>query len=92
MIAGGCVRASSAWTKEAARDVCGREFDETFLNDLPPGTDACAERGNFTHAFMLAYVFGSARFAAGRNRRARWICVRGFSLEDGRLTMACAKA
>jgi uncharacterized protein (TIGR00290 family) len=29
----------------------GREFDDGFLNDLPPGVDPCGERGEF-HTFV----------------------------------------
>ena len=28
-------------------DFCGREYDEAFLRDLPPGVDACGENGEF---------------------------------------------
>ena len=38
---------------------CGREFDATFLADLPAGVDACGENGEF-HTF----VFDGPRFAA----------------------------
>src|SRR5436190_2618490 len=37
---------------------CGREFDERFVADLPPGVDACGENGEF-HSF----VFDGPRFA-----------------------------
>jgi uncharacterized protein (TIGR00290 family) len=32
-------------------EFCGREFDETFIADLPPGVDACGENGEF-HTFV----------------------------------------
>ena len=32
---------------------CGRVFDETFLDDLPPAVDPCGERGEF-HSFACA--------------------------------------
>lgn len=32
-------------------EFCGREFDERFLADLPPGVDACGENGEF-HTFV----------------------------------------
>jgi uncharacterized protein (TIGR00290 family) len=32
-------------------EFCGREFDEAFLADLPPGVDACGENGEF-HTFV----------------------------------------
>ncbi|HLS82398.1 MAG TPA: diphthine--ammonia ligase [Steroidobacter sp.] len=28
-------------------DFCGREYDEDFIRDLPPGVDACGENGEF---------------------------------------------
>ncbi len=31
----------------------GREFDETFLADLPAGADPCGEKGEF-HTFLYA--------------------------------------
>ena len=34
-------------TQQLPSGFAGREFDEVFLNDLPPGTDPCAERGEF---------------------------------------------
>lgn len=38
----------------------GREFDERFLDDLPPGVDPCGERGEF-HTFCYGSpVFGSS--------------------------------
>ena len=37
---------------------CGREFDASFLADLPEGVDACGENGEF-HTF----VFDGPRFA-----------------------------
>ena len=30
---------------------CGREFDESFLSDLPPSVDPCGENGEF-HTFV----------------------------------------
>ena len=32
---------------------CGREFDESFLSDLPPRVDPCGENGEF-HTFVYA--------------------------------------
>ena len=32
---------------------CGREFDESFVKDLPPGVDPCGENGEF-HTFAYA--------------------------------------
>ena len=48
MIAGGLrARVVCVDPKKLPVTFAGREFDETFLNDLPPGTDPCAERGEF---------------------------------------------
>lgn len=44
---------------------CGREFDASFLADLPPGVDACGENGEF-HTF----VFDGPRFARPVPHRA----------------------
>ena len=33
------------------KSFCGREYDEEFLRDLPPGIDACGENGEF-HTFV----------------------------------------
>ena len=30
---------------------CGRDFDESFLSDLPDGVDPCGENGEF-HSFV----------------------------------------
>ena len=38
-------------TRELAKDFCGRELDESFFRDLPPGVDACGENGEF-HTFV----------------------------------------
>lgn len=40
-------------------DFCGREFDDSFLADLPAGVDACGENGEF-HTF----VYDGPGFAA----------------------------
>lgn len=37
-------------TTQLDASFCGREFDQAFLNDLPEGTDWCAENGEF-HTF-----------------------------------------
>jgi uncharacterized protein (TIGR00290 family) len=48
MIAGGLrARISCVDTKQLPAEFAGREFDAALLNDLPPGTDPCAERGEF---------------------------------------------
>jgi diphthamide synthase (EF-2-diphthine--ammonia ligase) len=60
MIAGGLrARVVCVDPKKLPVTFAGREFDETFLNDLPPGTDACAERGEF-HTCVYAGPMFSA--------------------------------
>lgn len=54
MIAGG-LRARITCVDPKALDpsFAGREFDQQFLEDLPPGVDPCGERGEF-HTFAYA--------------------------------------
>ncbi len=40
-------------------EFAGREYDESLLDEMPPGTDPCAERGEF-HTF----VYDAPNFAA----------------------------
>lgn len=40
-------------TKQLAPEFAGREFDQNFLEDLPPGVDCCGENGEF-HSFVYA--------------------------------------
>jgi len=48
MIAGGLrARVVCIDSSKLDKSFAGREFDEAFLRDLPPGTDPCAERGEF---------------------------------------------
>ncbi|HYD96746.1 MAG TPA: diphthine--ammonia ligase [Noviherbaspirillum sp.] len=37
--------------KHLGAEFCGREFDESFIADLPPAVDACGENGEF-HTFV----------------------------------------
>ncbi len=37
--------------KALSANYCGREFDESFLSDLPPSVDPCGENGEF-HTFV----------------------------------------
>ena len=37
--------------KKLSREFAGRELDESFFRDLPPGVDACGENGEF-HTFV----------------------------------------
>ncbi|MEX2526685.1 MAG: ATP-binding protein [Gemmatimonadota bacterium] len=39
--------------KQLSPDFLGREFNQAFLDDLPPGVDPCGERGEF-HSFVFA--------------------------------------
>jgi diphthamide synthase (EF-2-diphthine--ammonia ligase) len=39
-------------TSEYALESCGREYNASFLTDLPPGVDACGEKGEF-HSFAF---------------------------------------
>jgi diphthamide synthase (EF-2-diphthine--ammonia ligase) len=39
--------------KQVPARLAGREFDETLLDELPPGADPCGERGEF-HTFCYA--------------------------------------
>jgi len=51
MIAGGLrARITCVDPKQLDRRFGGREFDAALLEDLPPGTDPCGERGEF-HTF-----------------------------------------
>jgi len=48
MIAAGLrARISCVDTKQLPANFAGREFDESFLRDLPAGADPCGERGEF---------------------------------------------
>jgi diphthamide synthase (EF-2-diphthine--ammonia ligase) len=48
MMAGGLrARLSCVDTKQLAGSFAGREFDAALLQDLPPDTDPCGERGEF---------------------------------------------
>jgi uncharacterized protein (TIGR00290 family) len=60
MIAGGlCARLSCVDTKQLAGSFAGREFDAALLQDLPPETDPCGERGEF-HTCVYAGPMFSA--------------------------------
>jgi uncharacterized protein (TIGR00290 family) len=39
--------------KQISKDFIGREYNESFLNDLPEGVDPCGENGEF-HSFVFA--------------------------------------
>jgi len=60
MIAGGLrARVVCVDPKKLPRSFAGREFDESFLADLPPGTDPCAERGEFHTCVYAGPMFTS---------------------------------
>ena len=40
-------------TRKLEQAFAGREFDQTFLSELPDGADPCGERGEF-HSFVYA--------------------------------------
>jgi len=45
---------------------CGREFDQSFLNDLPPTADPCGENGEFHTCVYAGPMFNSeVRLAVG---------------------------
>jgi diphthamide synthase (EF-2-diphthine--ammonia ligase) len=46
--------------KKLSPSFAGREFDEAFLADLPPGTDPCAERGEFHTCVYAGPMFRAA--------------------------------
>jgi uncharacterized protein (TIGR00290 family) len=59
----------------------GREFDAALLDELPPGTDPCGERGEF-HTFC----YDGPMFAAALDVRVGDVVVRdGFCFADLRL-------
>jgi uncharacterized protein (TIGR00290 family) len=39
--------------KQLSSEFTGRDFDQTLLNELPPGVDPCGENGEF-HSFVYA--------------------------------------
>jgi uncharacterized protein (TIGR00290 family) len=39
--------------RRLGKEFCGREFDRSFLDSLPPGVDPCGENGEF-HTFVYA--------------------------------------
>ena len=60
MIAGGLrARVVCVDPKKLPTSFAGREFDESFLADLPPGTDPCAERGEFHTCVYAGPMFTS---------------------------------
>jgi uncharacterized protein (TIGR00290 family) len=79
MIAGGLrARVVCVDPKKLPLSFAGREFDEAFLADLPPGTDPCAERGEFHTC-----VYAGPMFKAPINLRAGEVVERdGFVFAD----------
>lgn len=63
MIAGGLkARISCVDPAQLSADFAGRDFDESFLADLPDGVDPCGENGEF-HSFTYAGPMFSADIA-----------------------------
>ncbi len=62
---------------QLAPEFCGREFDEDFLNDLPPAVDPCGENGEF-HTFVYDGPNFSTPLDVERgeivNRDGFWYC------------------
>ena len=53
MIEGGLrARITCVDTSQLPAEFAGREYDAAFINDLPPGVDACGENGEF-HSFAF---------------------------------------
>jgi uncharacterized protein (TIGR00290 family) len=53
-------------TKQLSQCFVGREFDAALLNDLPPETDACGERGEFHTCVYAGPMFTTpVRLEAG---------------------------
>ena len=77
MIAGGLrAKITCVDPKVLAREFAGRDFDSSFLADLPPGVDPCGRTANFTPSCMLAQCFPS-RYRFGRERS--WNATDSFS-------------
>jgi uncharacterized protein (TIGR00290 family) len=51
--AGLCAKLSCVDPRHLAREFAGRTFDDTLLDELPPGIDPCGENGEF-HSFCHA--------------------------------------
>jgi uncharacterized protein (TIGR00290 family) len=60
MIAGGLrARVACVDSKQLPASFAGREFDSSFLADLPPGADPCAERGEFHTCVYAGPMFNA---------------------------------
>jgi len=60
MVAGGLrARVACVDSAKLPEALAGREFDAAFLADLPPGTDPCAERGEFHTCVYAGPMFAS---------------------------------
>lgn len=57
--------------KYLGEEFCGREFDETFLADLPASVDACGENGEF-HTFVYDGPAFSRPVAFERTEKLRY--------------------
>ena len=52
------------------RSFCGRELNEAFLRDLPPGVDSCGENGEY-HSFVYDAPYFSRPLAVQRGALVR---------------------
>jgi uncharacterized protein (TIGR00290 family) len=71
-------------TQKLPASFAGRDFDETFLNDLPSGTDLCAERGEFHTCVYAGPMFTSAiQLKAGEVVMREQFAYADFVVEEG---------
>ena len=95
MIAGG-LRAKLACvdTKQLPQSFVGWEFDAALLDELPPETDPCGERGEFHTCVYAGPMFASlVPFAGGGSRQSRGLRLRRLHcFNAGRMTAAASLA
>lgn len=72
MIAGGLhAKLACVDTKQLPQSFVGREFDATLLDELPPATDPCGERGEFHTCVYAGPMFTSPSWSKPESRSAR---------------------
>jgi uncharacterized protein (TIGR00290 family) len=63
--------------KQLSSDFIGRDFDQSFLDDLPAGVDPCGEKGEF-HSFVYAGPMFSREIAIMEGEKVErdgfWFC------------------
>jgi uncharacterized protein (TIGR00290 family) len=63
--------------KQLSPDFIGRDFDQSFLNDLPASVDPCGEKGEF-HSFVYAGPMFSREIAITEGEKVErdgfWFC------------------